>query len=302
MVPRVVRHDRLPAASVLLGFKWNFGAIAGPALGGLIATSAGVAAAYAVDFATFLVSLLLLRRMRAAPPREDAAPASLSSILEGARYALRRPDLTGTYLVDIAAMIFAMATALFPFIADEFHAEESLGLLYSAGAVGALAASLTSGWTRRVHRHGLAVIIAALGWGAAVALTAVAPSIAVVLVCIAVAGAADMISGIFRMTIWNQTIPDEYRGRLAGIELLSYSTGPMLGNARAGLMAQLGGLRFSLGAGGLLCVGAVAALAALLPGFRDYDARTDEHALAERTRREAETGPIETGTVETGTA
>jgi MFS family permease len=87
-------------------------------------------------------------------------------------------------------------------------------------------------------------------------------------------------------TFWNQTIPDEYRGRLAGIELLSYSTGPMLGDARAGFLAQAGGARFSLGVGGLLCMGAVAAMAAVLPKFRAYDARTDEHALAERARRE----------------
>jgi hypothetical protein len=94
-----------------------------------------------------------------------------------------------------------------------------------------------------------------------------------------------MISGIFRMTMWNQTIPNEMRGRLAGIELLSYSTGPMLGNTRASLMERLGGPRISMAAGGLLCVAAVAALAAALPQFRRYDAGTDEHALAERARR-----------------
>jgi MFS family permease len=121
-------------------------------------------------------------------------------------------------------------------------------------------------------------------------MAAVVPSVWAVFACLAVAGAADMISGIFRMTMWNQTIPNELRGRLAGIELLSYASGPMLGNARAGLMAQWGGARFSLGVGGLLCVGAVALLGAVLPGFRRYDARTDEHALAERARR-AEAAP-----------
>ncbi|MEV4898485.1 hypothetical protein AB0K48_55050, partial [Nonomuraea sp. NPDC055795] len=104
--------------------------------------------------------------------------------------------------------------------------------------------------------------------------------------CLALAGAADMISGIFRSTMWNQTIPNELRGRLAGIELLSYASGPMLGNARAGAMAAFGGARFALGVGGLLCVGAVVALAGALPKFRRYDARTDEHALAEKARRE----------------
>jgi MFS family permease len=287
MVPRVVKHDQLAAAAALISFRWNFGAIIGPALAGLIVAVYGPATTYGIDVLTFLLSLLLLWRVRAVPPREDAAPASLKSLVDGVRYAVSRPDLMGTYLVDIAAMFFAMGTALYPFLADEIGTPEALGLLYSAGAVGSLLASVTSGWTRVVHRHGMGVIVAAAVWGAAVAVAALSPGIAVIFICLAVAGAADMISGIFRSTIWNQTIPDEYRGRLAGIELLSYSTGPMLGNARAGLMAQMGGTRFSLGAGGLLCIGAVVAMAGLLPKFRDYDARTDEHAVAERTRRDA---------------
>lgn len=285
LIPQVVRHDQLPAAAVLTGLRWNFGAIVAPALGGVIVTTLGPAAAYGVDTASFLLSLVLLWRIASRPPAEDAAPASLRSLAEGLRYAVGRKDLMGTYLVDIAAMIFAMSNALFPALAEAYGAEGAVGLLYSAGAVGSLVASLTAGWTRRVHRHGLGVILAAGAWGVAVALAGAIPQFWALVVCLALAGAADMISGIFRSTIWNQTIPNEMRGRLAGIELLSYSTGPMLGNARASLMGQLGGVRFSLGAGGILCVASVAALAAALPRFRRYDARTDEHALAEKARR-----------------
>ncbi|MET8988972.1 MFS transporter [Nonomuraea wenchangensis] len=288
---QVVKHEQQAAAAVLSSLRWNFGAIVAPALGGLLVTSAGVAAAYGVDALTFLGSLVLLWRIRSLPPAEDAAPASLRSLVEGVRYAVGRRDLMGTYLVDMAAMVFAMSTALFPFLADQLRAPQALGLLYSAGAIGALIASLTGAWAARVQRHGLGVIIAAALWGAAVALAALAPNIWIVVVCMALAGAADMVSGIFRSTMWNQTIPSELRGRLAGIELLSYASGPMLGNARASLMANLGGVRFSLGAGGLLCVGAVLALAAVLPSFRRYDARTDEHALAEKARRQVATQP-----------
>ncbi|TMR24523.1 MFS transporter [Nonomuraea turkmeniaca] len=283
---QVVKHEHQGAAAALASLRWNFGAIVAPALGGLLVTSAGAAAAYGVDTVTFLLSLALLWRIRSLPAAEDAAPASLKSLVEGIRYAVGRSDLMGTYLVDIAAMVFAMATALFPFLADELHAPQALGLLYSAAAIGALIASLTGGWTARVQRQGLGVIVAAALWGVAVALTGLAPNVWLVFVCIALAGAADMVSGIFRMTMWNQTIPQELRGRLAGIELLSYASGPMLGNARASLMANFGGTRFSLSAGGLLCVAAVLGLAAALPKFRRYDARTDEHALAERARRE----------------
>ncbi|MEV4807577.1 MFS transporter [Nonomuraea sp. NPDC049421] len=289
VMQQVVKHDQQAAAAVLSSLRWNFGAIVAPALGGLMVASWGVTSAYVLDTLTFLLSMFLLWRVRSLPPAEDAAPASITSLVEGMRYAMSRKDLVGTYLVDMAAMVFAMANALFPFLAEELRAPQALGLLYSASAVGALIASLTGRWTARVRRHGLGVIVAAALWGVAVALTAVAPNIWLIVVCIAFAGAADMISGIFRMTMWNQTIPPELRGRLAGIELLSYASGPMLGNARAGMMAQLGGTRFSLGAGGVLCVAAVLSLATALPKFRRYDATTDEHALAEKARREAAT-------------
>ncbi|MBB5077678.1 MFS transporter [Nonomuraea endophytica] len=286
LIPQVVRHDQLPAAAVLASLRWNIGAIAAPALGGLLVATYGSAIAYGLDTASFALSLVLLWRIRAVPPHEEAQPASLKTLAEGVRYAWRRSDLMGTYLVDIAAMVFAMSTALFPFLAKQLGAPQAVGLLYSASAVGALIASLTGGWTARVHRHGLGVIVAAALWGVAVALAAVVPNLFAVFFCLALAGAADMISGIFRSTMWNQTIPNELRGRLAGIELLSYASGPMLGNARAGAMAALGGARFALGVGGLLCVGAVVALAGALPKFRRYDARTDEHAVAEKARRE----------------
>ncbi|SEG90586.1 Predicted arabinose efflux permease, MFS family [Nonomuraea solani] len=286
VIQQVVKHDQQSAAAVLSSLRWNFGAIVAPALGGLLVTTWGPAGAYALDSLTFAVSLVLLWRVGSLPPAEDAAPASLKSLVEGVRYAMGRSDLIGTYVVDIAAMVFAMSTALYPWLADELRSPQALGLLYSASAVGALIASVTGRWTARVQRQGLGVIVSAALTGAAVALTALAPNVWLVFVCLALAGAADMVSGIFRMTMWNQTIPPELRGRLAGIELLSYASGPMLGNARASLMAKLSGTRFSLGAGGLLCVGAVLALAATLPRFRRYDARTDEHALSEKARRE----------------
>lgn len=287
LVVRYVPHRMMPAAGALSSLRWNVGAIVGPAAGGLLVAGVGVAAAYAVDVATFAGSALLLIRMAPAPALPGARRAGFATIAVGLRYAAGRRDLAGTYLVDVAAMVFAMPQALFPFLADRLGAGWALGMLYSAGAVGSAVAALTSGWTARVHRHGLAVILAAAGWGAAVGLAGLTTNLALVLGCLALAGAADMVSGIFRGVIWNQSIPDELRGRLAGIELLSYSSGPILGNARAGLVASLGGIRFSLVSGGLCCLAAVAALAAALPAFRGYDGRTDEHVLAERARRDA---------------
>jgi MFS family permease len=289
MLPRYVPHAEIPAASMVNNQAWGLAGIAGTTLGGVLA-STSISLAYAVDVASFALSLLVFLRLTPLPRTlSTVVPgvrATLASVGEGVRYALGRKDLLGTYLIDTIAMAMAMPMALFPFFAAELHAPHAVGLLYAADSVGALLAGAVSGWIRRVHRHGLAIIVAALCWGAAIGLAGLMPNLGLVLLFLACAGAADMVSGTFRAVIWDQTIPDELRGRLAGIELLSYSIGPTLGNARAGFMA-VGGVRFAIASGGLLCVLGVGAAAAALPGFRAYDTRTDEFALAERQRRSA---------------
>ena len=134
-----------------------------------------------------------------------------------------------------------------------------------------------------MHRHGRAILIAAGVWGAAIAVFGFAGHLWLALALLAVAGAADMVSGIFRLTIWNQTIPDHLRGRLAGIELLSYSTGPLLGNLEAGAAAALFGVRASVVSGGLLSLVGVGVVAVAMPVFRAYDAarRPAEHQPAQ---------------------
>jgi MFS family permease len=223
--------------------------------------------------ATFATSLVALRLMRSVPPPADAVRPSLGSIVEGIRYAGSRQELLGTYGVDIIAMFFGMPMALFPAIAEGFGGAGVLGLLYAAPSVGALLATVTSGWVGRVHRHGLAIIVAAGVWGAAIAGFGLAPNLSLALVGLVVAGGADMVSGIFRMTIWNQTIPDRLRGRLAGIEQVSYTSGPLLGNLEAGVVASLASVRASVVSGGVLCVVGVVLMAIALPAFRRYDAR-----------------------------
>ena len=170
-------------------------------------------------------------------------------------------------------MFFGMPTALYPAFAKEFGGPAVLGLLYTAPSVGSFIATVTSGWTSRVHRHGLAVIVAASVWGVGILLLGLAPNLPLALAALVLAGAADMVSGIFRTTIWNQTIPDRLRGRLAGIEQVSYSSGPLLGDVEAGIVGSLAGVRASIVSGGVLCIAGVAVLAFLLPTFRQYDAR-----------------------------
>ncbi|GAA5000670.1 MFS transporter [Streptomyces siamensis] len=290
LLPRIVAHEHLPAAAALNSLRWTVGGVAGPALAGVVVAYAGLGWAYAVDLATFAVSVALAVGLAASPASREAARPSLRSVAEGARYAWSRKELLGTYALDLAAMFLAMPLALLPFLADELDAEWSLGLMYAAVPAGSLLVSLTSGWTSRVHRHGRMVALAAACWGLAMAAAGVVHNVWLVLLFLTLGGCCDMVSGIFRGAIWNQTIPDELRGRLAGIELLSYSAGPQLGQVRAGGMAAWAGVRTSIWAGGLLCVGAVVVLAAFLPKLMTYDVRTNEHAVRMRAVRGVEAG------------
>ena len=273
LVPRVVPREQLKAAMALEWVRGNVGMIAGPAIGGVLIAAFGVPLTYGIDLATFLISLGFLALMRASPPPADADAPSLRAIIEGLRYAGSRPELLGTYLVDINAMLFGMPQALFPAIATSYGGAEVLGLLLAAPAVGSLVVALFSGWTRHVHRHGRAVALAATGWGVAIIAFGFTNVLWLALACLAVAGAMDAISGLFRSVIWNETIPDRLRGRLAGVEMISYTSGPTLGNFEAGALASLTSVRTSVVSGGVLCVAGTAVLVALLPAFWRYDAR-----------------------------
>src|SRR6202521_4442580 len=267
LVPRIVARDRLTAAAALEGLRGNLGEVLGPPIAGVLIATVGLPATYGVDVATFLVATVALTLMRAVPPAPDAEGVSLRAALAGLRYAAGRQDLLGSYLVDINAMFFGMPMALFPQIASGLGGPAVLGLLYTAPSVGSLLATVTSGWTRSVRHHGRAIAFAAGSWGIAIVAFGFAPSLWVALLALAAAGAADMISGLFRMTLWNQTIPDAMRGRLAGIEMISYTSGPALGNLEAGVVGALAGVRASVVSGGALCVAGTVGLIALLPRF-----------------------------------
>lgn len=285
ILPRLVSHEDLPSASNLLTLRWQFGFIVGPTLGGVIFSTFSISTGYIFDIATYLISLTFLLRLKKVPPTNEAEKPSLAALLEGVRYAFSRQDLLATYIIDLAAMFFAMPNALFPFWADLLHAPWALGMFYAAGIIGAVVVTLTSGWTKTYRFHGKAIIFAAIGWGAAIALAGLTHSLVIVLICLALAGASDQVSALFRSVIWNQTIPDNLRGRLAGIELLSYSIGPLAGQLRAASIAAATSLSFSVTSGGVMCVIVVVILAILMPDFRKYDAETNKYAVAERENR-----------------
>ncbi len=285
ILPRLVSHDDLPAASALLSLRWQLGVIVGPTIGGLIFATFSVTVGFGLDIATYLLSLFFLWRVRSIPPLKEAEKPSLAALFDGIKYAMKRQDLRGTYIIDLAAMTLAMPMALYPFWADELQAPWALGMFYAAITVGSVIVTLTSGWIRTYRFHGRAVILAAMGWGLAIAASGLSNSLIIVLLCLTIAGASDMVSALFRGAIWNQTIPDELRGRLAGIELLSYSVGPLLGQLRAASVAAATTLSFSVTSGGLLCVVVVGILAIFLPKMWKYDVETNEFAVREREIR-----------------
>jgi MFS family permease len=282
LVPRLIEKHELPAAASLSVVRGSVGMIAGPAVGGLLIASTGLTVTYFVDVVSYAASLACLGMIRAVPPAEGAERPSVKAVIEGFRYARSRQELIGTYVVDFVAMVFGMPFALFPAVSDRLGGPSVLGLLYAAPAVGALGASLTSRWTPHVHRHGLAVMLSATGWGLAIIGFGFCQTLWPALVYLAIAGGADGISGIFRMTMWNETIPDTLRGRLASIEMVSYMSGPLLGHLEAGAVAAAFGVTASVVSGGVLCVAGVLACGVWLPRFVGYDARRFRLLASER--------------------
>jgi MFS family permease len=271
LTPRLVPPEHLPAVSTLSMFRSSLGYIVGPAIAGIIAAEFGAAVAFSVDVTTYLVAIVTLLLIRTVPLPGTPHAAGIRTIIDGLKYARTRQELLGTYLIDINAMFFAMPIALFPALARSFG-DASVGLFYSTMALGPMLVTVTSGWTTRVQRHGLAIIIAVVVWGVAIVGFGLAQDLWVALAFLLIAGGADGLSGIFRMTIWNQTIPDRLRGRLAGLEIISYSSGPYLGNAQVGFTASLLGLRTGVTWGGLACIAGAGVIALLLPKFLRYDA------------------------------
>lgn len=271
MVQQIVPKEDLPFVSALSSFKYSVVTIGGPAVGGILIAHSGLTVTYFADFITFVISLTALLLMTNIPkphgPRDESV---WSSLKQGVHYAFSRQELVGTYVVDFAAMIFGMPSALFPAIALSYGGAEVVGILYAAPAIGALVTSSFSGWTNKVRRYGFAIALSATGWGIAIILFGLSSNLWVAVFFLALAGAFDNISGIFRMTMWNETIPNHLRGRLAGIEMISYLSGPKLGDTEAGLVAAAFGVTASIISGGVLCIAGVAVSCYYLPKFWRY--------------------------------
>ena len=288
---RFVPHDLQRSAAALANLRYSVASLVGPALGGLAAVSLGPASVYLANVVTFSASLVLLVSLRASALQTTSSEGDLRALRAGLAYARSRRDIVGTYVVDVLAMVLAFPVVMLPFVAAQYHETYALSLLYLGLPAGALLATLSAGWTHRVHRYGRAVVVAATVWGLGIAVFDATSSLVVAFVGLVVGGGADAVSGIFRSTMWNESIPPEVRGRMAGIEMISYSLGPTAGQFRAGVMAAWTSLRFSLSAGGVACAGSIVVVAAALPELWRFDARTNPHVAAVRAQRASEVGP-----------
>jgi MFS family permease len=284
----LVAPDLQRSASVLSNVSSTTASIIGPALGGLAAVAFGPGSVYLANVVTFTFSLTLLYRLKATPKPVGASESVSESMRDGLRYARSRPDIVGTYIIDLLAMILAFPVVMLPFVAARFHETYALSILYCGLPAGALVATMTSRWTHHVHHYGRAIVFAAAAWGLGIAVFGYSSSLWLVFLGLAIGGGADAISGVFRNTMWNESIPPDVRGRMAGVEMISYSLGPTAGQFRAGVMAAATSLRFSLTFGGLACTGSVGIVGAALPSLWRFDARRDEHVREVRALRDAQ--------------
>jgi MFS family permease len=277
MVPNLVPREQLPAALALNQILYNGGMILGPVVAGfLLALPNGFRWAYAADVASFLGSIgtaLLMRPL--APKRREGRQAATGwpAVKEGFSFLRHQRVLVSTFLIDLDAMIFGMPRALFPILAlTVFHVgPKGLGLLYAAPAAGAVLGALTTGWVGGVQRQGRAVITAVSIWGLAIAAFGLSGRLfPLALVFLAVAGAADVISAVFRGTILQETVPDDLRGRLSAVHIMVVTGGPRLGDVEAGVVASLVSPWFSVVSGGVACVAGAALLALVVPELDRY--------------------------------
>ncbi len=284
IIPRIVPRELLPAANALGSVTWNIGFTIGPLIGGLLVAATGtVTTPYAIDVIGFGIVTWAMFRLPSLPPivepGHERPRAGWAAVKEGFVFLKGKLNLQMTFYEDIVAMVFGMPRALFPAIAAQWYGGSTrdvalvLGLLSAAPAAGALTSGVLSGPLGRVRWQGRAIVGAIIVWGMSIAAFGLVRSLPIALVLLAIAGAADNVSAVFRTTILQSATPDEYRGRLQGVFTVVVAGGPRLGDVEAGAVAAMFGEAVSVVTGGLACVGLAVGLAAKFPGFLKYDAR-----------------------------
>lgn len=296
----------LPAEHLRSAVSLSYGVVqvtkvVGPALGGFMVAWFGLGTVYAVDAVTFagLIVTVLLVRHRPAPKARTERPPVLRSIGESLAFVRRERAMLGSFGIDLMAMTFGMPRALFPVLALHTYqvGPEGTGLMLSAVSFGAVGAALTSGWLRRVRRLGRIVVFAVFCWGAAVAVAGIMPVFAGVLVCFALAGAADSVSAVCRATIVQTITTEEMRGRMSAMYIMVVGSGPYLGDAQAGTLGSLLSPRVAVFSGGLVSMAGAVLIAVLCPQLYRFDSE-DYKPAASGSDRPSSPHTGATGTVD----
>ena len=277
VLPTLVSRSNLAGAFALNQTLQQTAATVGPAVAGLIIARVSLPAAYWLDAASFTFSTLALVPIRPLRPQGETQRAGFSSVVTGLRFLRSRRLLQGTFVIDLNAMIFGMPRALFPALGAQVFGGGAavVGLLYAAPGAGALLGALTTGWVSTVRRQGRAVLIAVAVWGAAITAFGLVDSLSIALALLAIGGAADVVSAVFRTTILQMTTPDSLRGRMSSVHIAVVAGGPRLGDAEAGAVAAVTDARTSVIVGGVACLLGTLAIARSYPELARY---TDEPA------------------------
>ena len=285
-LPMIVSVADLPAANALQQVLFQLAAVVGPALAGLLIATSGLSVVYWCDVISFSAAIAAVVLLPALVPRGGGTRPGLRSIAEGMRYLRHERLLASTFLIDVNAMVFGMPRALFPALGTGLYGggAGTVGLLYAAPAGGALIGALMTGWVGNVRRQGRAVVVAVVVWGAAIAVFGLIPILWVGLLLLALAGAADVISAVFRNSILQTTVPERLQGRLSGVFTAVVTGGPRLGDAEAGAVAAAAGVQASVVSGGLACVAGVGVIVWRIPELWSYDVRTSALPNAPPTR------------------
>lgn len=279
MLPNLVKRDELANAIALNQVMWNTTMLIGPAIGGIVIARSGFSWAYGLDVASYAATIIAAIKMSPMPPKGEGEPPALglAAIAESFRFLRRQKIILSTFGIDLVAMVFGMPRALFPILAVvQFGAgNEVAGLLLSAPAAGAILGAATSGWVRHVRRQGLAVVVSVVVWGLGIAgFGLVGDRLWLAITMLAIAGWADVISAVFRSTIFQLLLPDSLRGRASAVNILVVAGGPRLGDAEAGLVAAAFGPQFSVVSGGFACVVGALAFGAMVPTFVRHTSRS----------------------------
>jgi MFS family permease len=276
ILPHILSKELLPSAFALWQVLWQVGLVLGPAVAGLVIAHSGVATAFWIDAATYGVALVAVLMLPPLPPEGGGTKASVGSVAEGFRYLRSNRLLQSTFVIDLDAMIFGMPRALFPALGLRLFGggAATVGYLYAAPGAGALLGAVLSGWVSHVRRQGRAVLLAVAAWGLAIAAFGLSRSLVLALIFLAVAGAADVFSAVFRNTILQLAVPDSLRGRLSAIHIAVVTGGPRLGDVEAGAVAAATDARFSVVSGGLACLLGVGLVAWRWKELSRYDGQT----------------------------